>query len=115
MSKKIVNERLNSLQQQKEHFVQPGDKAELVNKMMNQEKETIDMKAIAEALQEQHKEKAQGLNEGFTKDTLYIENDIYDAFNALCVNRGDKKKYVNEALRDFVLKKYKELSKGLDK
>ncbi len=111
MSKNKITDQLNRLQQQKGQLPHPSEKAELVNKIMNQEEETVDMKAIAEALQEQNKEKAPGLNEGYTKDTLYIEDDIYKAFNALCVNRGDKKKFVNEALKDFVLKKYKELSK----
>ena len=106
-----INERLNSLQQKKEQFAHNGDKGELVSKIMNQEEEQIDMKAIAEALQEQRPEQP-GLNVGHTKDTLYIQDDIYQAFNALCVNRGDKKKFVNEALRDFVLKKYRELGKN---
>lgn len=110
MSKKQITDKLNRLQQQKEQLPQPSEKAELVNKILNQEEETIDMKAIAEALQEQREEQP-GLNDGYRKDTLYIQEDLYEAFNALCVNRGDKKKFVNEALRDFVLKKYKELGK----
>ena len=105
-----INERLNSLQQKKEQLTNSGDKGELVTKIMNQEEEKVDMKAIAEALQEQREEQP-GLNDGYRKDTLYIQEDIYNAFNALCVNRGDKKKFVNEALEDFVLKKYKELGK----
>lgn len=110
MSKKQITDKLNRIQQQKEQLPQPSEKAELVNKILNQEEETIDMKAIAEALQEQREEQP-GLNDGYRKDTLYIQEDLYEAFNALCVNRGDKKKFVNEALRDFVLKKYKELGK----
>lgn len=105
-----INERLNSIQQKKEQFAHNGDKGELVTKIMNQEEEKVDMKAIAEALQEQREEQP-GLNVGYRKDTLYIQEDIYNAFNALCVNRGDKKKFVNEAIQDFVLKKYKELGK----
>ena len=110
MSKKQITDKLNRIQQQKERLPQPSEKAELVNKILNQEEETIDMKAIAEALQEQREEQP-GLNDGYRKDTLYIQEDLYEAFNALCVNRGDKKKFVNEALKDFVLKKYKELGK----
>lgn len=110
MSKNKITDQLNRIQQQKERLPQPSEKAELVNKILNQEEETIDMKAIAEALQEQREEQP-GLNDGYRKDTLYIQEDLYEAFNALCVNRGDKKKFVNEALRDFVLKKYKELGK----
>lgn len=110
MSKNKINERLNQLQQTKGQL--DTNKTDFVNKLVNQEEESYDMKAIAEELQKKFSsEEPVSANSGYTKDTLYIEDNLYQAFNALCVNRGDKKKFTNEALRDFVLKKYKQLGK----
>lgn len=110
MSKNKVNERLSSLQQQKEHFT-PGDKGELVHKMMNQEKEDVSLDDIARELQERREAEATGENEGYVKDTIYIRKDIYDAFNALCLKRGDKKKHANAAFERYVLEEYKKLQR----
>lgn len=112
MSKsKKVNERLSSLAQQKEHFV-PGDKSELVSKIMHQEEEATSLDVIAKELQERREAEAVGENEGFVKDTIYIRKDIYEAFNALCLKRGDKKKHANAALEKYVLEQYRKLQKG---
>lgn len=105
-----INDRLSNIQQSKE-TIGNGDRSELVDKLVTHEVETIDMAAIAEALQQQRTEEPVGANDGYTKDTLYIENDLFRAFNALCVKRGDKKRFANEAIRDFVLKKFRELKK----
>lgn len=103
-----INDRLNGIQKQE---LGGGDRSELVEKLVNHDVDTIDMAAIAEQLQKQRTEEPVSANDGYTKDTLYIENDLFRAFNALCVKRGDKKKFANEAIRDFVLKKYRELQK----
>lgn len=102
-----INDRLNGIQKQE----LGGDRSDFVEKLVNHDVETIDMAAIAEQLQQQRSEEPVSANDGYTKDTLYIENDLFRAFNALCVKRGDKKKFVNEAIRDFVLKKYREMQK----
>lgn len=103
-----INDRLNGIQKQE---LGGGDRSEFVEKLVNHDVDTIDMAAIAEQLQKQRTEEPVSANDGYTKDTLYIENDLFRAFNALCVKRGDKKKFANEAIRDFVLKKYRELQK----
>lgn len=38
------------------------------------------------------------------KMTVYVNEDIHAAFTNLCVQRGDKKKFFNEALNDFLIK-----------
>lgn len=68
-----------------------------------------DFSKIAEDLQRRHEEEKHSLNEGHVKMTIYVNEDIAKAFNALCIKRGDQKKYTNEALADFVAKKYREL------
>ena len=109
MSKNKINERLSSLQQEKEHFTKPGEKVELVNKIMNQEKEVKTLDDIARELQERRETEAVGENDGYVKDTIYIRKDIYDAFNALCLKRGDKKKHANAALERYVLEQYRKI------
>lgn len=67
-----------------------------------------DFKKIAEEIKKASDVK-KSVNEGYVKDTLYIREDIYNAFMALCPNHGDKKQHINVALSDYVKKKYKEL------
>ena len=111
MSKNKVNERLNSLQQQKETFT-PTDKGELVSKIMSQEEEPVSLDDIARELQERREAESISENDGYVKDTIYIRKDIYDAFNALCLKRGDKKKHANAAFERYVLAEYRKLQKG---
>lgn len=55
--------------------------------------------------------KGSGFRDNYVKDTIYIERDIYEAFNALCLEYGDKKRYANQAFKDFVIKKHGEIKK----
>ena len=63
---------------------------------------------IAAKLKARKEEEMAGANDDYTKDTIYIRKDIYEAFNALCIKHGDKKKFANEAISDFIMKKYQE-------
>ena len=102
-----LQDRLAGLQQEKETI--KGNSGKVISGIINQEQETPDFAKIAEELQQRHEEEARSLNHGYVKDTIYIEENIYKAFNALCTERGMKKQLVNEALADFVQKKYREL------
>lgn len=86
------------------------NKKEVIQKIIHQEEETPDFSKIAEELAQRHEEEKHSLNDAHVKDTIYIQEDIYKAFNSLCVKRGDKKQFVNEALADFIVKKYKEIN-----
>lgn len=66
-----------------------------------------DFKKLAEKL-EAEKEERVGENVGFTKDTIYIRDDLYAAMQALCDKMGDKKKHVNAAYELYLEKIYKE-------
>lgn len=99
--------RLASLQKDKEAI--KGSPGKVINGIINQEQESPDFAKIAEELQQRHEQEKRSLNENYIKDTIYIEENIYKAFNALCTERGMKKQLVNEALADFVQKKYREL------
>ncbi|MBR5193019.1 MAG: hypothetical protein IKW37_01175 [Bacteroidaceae bacterium] len=99
--------RLEGLQKDKEAI--KSNPGKVIGGIISQEQEAPDFAQIAEELQQRHAEEARSLNTGYVKDTIYIEENIYKAFNALCTERGMKKQLVNEALADFVQKKYKEL------
>lgn len=66
-----------------------------------------DFMKLAEKL-EAEKEERVGENVEYTKDTIYIRNDLYAAMQALCTKQGDKKIRVNEAYELYLEKIYKE-------
>ena len=76
------------------------------------EKEEPDFLEITKQLKKRSQEDSKGENDGYVKMTIYIKEDIADAFNALIVKRGQQKEFANEAFADFVIKKAKEY--GLD-
>lgn len=90
----------------------PEHKKEVIQQIVHQEENKPDFEKIAEELAQRHEEEKRSLNTGFIKDTIYIQEDIYKAFNALCTERGMKKQYVNEALAEFVQKKYREIQQN---
>ena len=102
-----LQDRLAGLQQEKETI--KGNSGKVISGIINQEQETPDFAKIAEELQQRHAEEARSLNDGYVKMTIYVEENIAKAFNSLCVKRGDQKEYLNEALAQYVQKRYKEL------
>lgn len=68
-----------------------------------------DFTEIAKKLEERQAAERKGENEGYTKMTIYIRDDILAGFNALITRRGQQKEFANQAVSDFVLKKTKEL------
>ena len=68
-----------------------------------------DFTEIAKKLEERQAAEKKGENEGYTKMTIYIRDDILAGFNALITKRGQQKEFANQAISDFVLKKIKEL------
>lgn len=108
-SNSLLNQRLSKLDNQKEDI----KSSSVVNNIISG-KEDEDLKAIAQELKERKEKEPDSINDPnlYVKDTIYIEKDVYEAFNALCLKRGDKKQFTNEALKDYVKKKYKELRKN---
>lgn len=99
--------RLDGMRKEKESVT--GNPAKVISGIIKQEQEAPDFAKIAEELQQRHKEEKRSLNDGHIKMTIYVETDIANAFNALCIKRGDQKEYINQALSDFVARKYREL------
>lgn len=106
-----INERLKKIAETKKANEEKQNHAqdEMLSHMTEQKDDTPDFAKIAEDLQKRHEEEAESLNSGHVKYTIYVEENIANAFQALCLRRGDQKKYINEALADFVTKKHKEI------
>lgn len=113
-----VAERLARMQREKEEAEaksKAGEKepASLVSQLTHEDNGEPDFSEIAKKLQERKEQEAKGENEGFVKMTIYIREDIAASFNALVTKRGQQKEFANQALKDFVAKKIREM--GLDK
>ena len=117
MGRNKINDQLKRLAEtkQKNEQRQTAAQQEMMAQMTEQKEDTLDLVAIAEEFKRRNEELATGANEGFTKDTIYIEDSLYIAMQALCLSRGDKKKHVNNAYRDYILKMHKQLKRDVDK
>lgn len=103
-------ERLANLKKEQEAAKASTPKdAELVNQLAHEHDGKPDFSELAQKLQERQEKEAKGENENHVKMTMYIRQDIYDAFNALITKRGQQKEFTNQALSDFIQKKAKEL------
>ena len=84
--------------------------SKLVEQLTHEEAGNPDFAAIADKLKANlDTEKEPSFLDGTTKFTIYVDNDVAEAFKALCVKRGDQRRYATQAFADFVSKKVKEL------
>lgn len=113
MSKKeSVSEKLARLQRETSESADPIASADLVEQLTHEDTGEPDFSEIAKKLEERKAQEAKGENDGYVKLTIYIEENLAKSFNALITKRGQQKAFANEAFRDFVIKKTREL--GLD-
>ena len=106
------NEELNKrLQEMKKTSSDKNLAPSMIGGIVNQEAEKTDFAKIAEELSKRKEKETVGHNDNHVKATIYIEADIYRAFEALCVKRGDRKHHINKALAEYVEREYKKLSK----
>ena len=87
----------------------PIHNADLVEQLAHEEP-APNFAAIADKLKANlDAEKEPSFLEGTTKFTIYVDNDVAEAFKSLCIKRGDQRRYATQAFSDFVIKKMKEL------
>ena len=110
-SKDLIAERLRRMNENNESL-KPESKS-VIDKIATGKEEKPDFEKMAEVLEAQKEEKVSE-NSAYTKDTIYIRNDLFKAMNALCVRQGDKKRLVNQMYEEFLTKKYKELHRNLE-
>lgn len=104
-NKDLLQQRLKELNENKKST--DGKKPDVVNTIVTGEEEKPDIKKIAEQLEERKKKMKEGevgANDGYVKDTIYIRKDLWDAMQALCIEKGDKKVHVNRAYEDYIIK-----------
>lgn len=114
MSKnKHALDRIAQMQRAQEEAAAKGDAiadSGLVEQLAHEDSGEPNLADIAEKLKaRQAAEAVPTFNERTEKMTIYVDADVAEAFNSLCVNRGDKQRYVTQALREFTIKKAKEL------
>lgn len=108
--KETVQEKLARLKREKEEAASKTEHADnLVSQLTHEDDGSTDFTDLAAKLEERKALEAKGENEGFVKMTIYVEESLARSFNALITKRGQQKEFVNQALRDFVQKKAKEL------
>lgn len=90
--------------------VDPITNTDLVAQLTHEDAGEPNFADIAQKLQNRlDAEKEPSFLEGTTKFTIYVDNDVAEAFKALCVKRGDQRRYATQAFSDFIVKKMKEL------
>lgn len=102
-------ERLERLKKEKEAAKVLNRETPLVEQLTHESDGERDFTEIAKKLEERKALEAKGENEGYTKMTIYIRDDIAKSFSALITKRGQQKEYANQAFKDFIEKKIKEL------
>ena len=95
-NKETMQERLARLKQEKEQKKETVNSS-VLSQLTHEEDSTPDFDKMTEEFKKIQANQEPGANEKYRKDTLYIKDSLYSAFNALCINRGDKKRYANEA------------------
>lgn len=111
-NKESAAERLARMKREKEaaqganHEKQGSD---LVGQLTHETDGAPDFTDLAQKLEKRKAQEAKGENQGHTKMTIYVRDDIYRSFNALITKRGQQKQFINQALSDFIQKKSREL------
>ena len=109
--KETAAERLERMKREKEAAKQQTkDNTDLVGQLTHESNGEPDFEELAEKLKKRQDEEKEGsVLSGAVKYTIYIDSAVAEAFQALCLKRGDQRRYANEAFRDFVQKKAREL------
>lgn len=116
MSNDLIRQRLAEIEKQKSEPDKKRKRPDVVQSIVDGDADDNKLKEIAEELKKRKDEydpisKDGTFKDNYVKDTIYIEKNIYEAFNALCLEYGDKKRYANQAFRDFVMKKHEEIKR----
>lgn len=83
---------------------------EIVSKLTHESTGEPNFADIAGKLQARKEaEEKPSVLENTVKFTIYVDADVAAAFKALCIERGDQRRFATQAFSDFVTKKIKEL------
>ena len=108
-----ARDRIERLKREQEEAASKGNTiadANLVEQLTHEDAGEPDFAELANKLKERKDaEKEPSFLESTVKFTIYVDADVAEAFKALCIERGDQRRYATQAFSDFVLKKTKEL------
>lgn len=108
-----ARDRIERLKREQEEAAAKGNTiadANLVDQLTHEDAGEPNFADLAEKLQERKEaEKEPSVLENTVKFTIYVDADVAAAFKALCLERGDQRRFATQAFSDFVLKKTKEL------
>ena len=111
--KETAAERIARMKREKEEAQSKAQtrtvKTDLVTQLTHETESAPDFSDLATKLEARKAQEARGENEGHVKMTIYVEENLARSFNALITRRGQQKEFVNQAMRDFVQKKAREL------
>lgn len=102
-------ERIERMRREKEEAKEKVSTDKIVQQLTHESGGEPDFAEIARKLKERQDAEKTSALAGAVKYTIYIDEDVSEAFQALCIKRGDQRRYATQALREFVLKKTKEL------
>lgn len=108
--KETALERLERMKREKEEAkeAETGNQ-DLVSQLTHESDGDPDFTELAGKLKQRQDEKRVYPRKGYVKYTIYVEEPIAEAFQALCIERGDQRRFASEAIADFVQKKAREL------
>lgn len=84
------------------------EKDNLVGQLTHKTDGEPDFAQLAEKLKSRKEEETPTATET-VKFTIYIDKPVAEAFQALCVKRGDQRRFATEAFAEFVKRKVREL------
>lgn len=73
------------------------------NESGNADDNTFDIGSITKRIKKAQKKKPK-FEETHTKSNFWVRNDLNEALNEICTERGAKTKIINEALQDYFVK-----------
>lgn len=102
-------ERLERMKREQQQAKERSGKERIVEQLTHEDDGKPDFSELAKKLKERKENEKVPALANTVKFTIYIDEDVAEAFQSLCVQRGDQRRFATEAFSDFVTKKAKEL------
>lgn len=100
---------LERMKREQEAAREKSGQEKIASQLTHESSGEPDFAELAKKLKERQDEEKVPALANTVKFTIYIDEPVAEAFQALCVRRGDQRKYATEAFKDFIRKKSKEL------
>ena len=98
---KQQSELLERIKREQEAAREQSGKEKIVGQLTHESSGEPDFAELAKKLKERHDEEKVPALANTVKFTIYIDSPVAEAFQALCIHRGDQRKYATEAFKDM--------------